>query len=177
MSSYRALTGRQMPIPIELITACHPPNMVKLPISDIISKILQELFINKKKSLILRQSRYKYQHKINNGSLVCIYISPASRLSVVWQGPYVVVEQIDSTCFSIAPVLAKGKPLFVHESRLRPCHADMSILKYHVGSILLSKEDVLELADQIDLATNFDDPLDSPVDVFKDVEVDPLDSE
>ena len=105
-----------------------------------------------------------------------MYISPNSDLSIVWQCPYVVVEQIGSTCFSVAPVLAKGKPLFVHESRLRPCHADMSVLKHHVGSALLSEEDILELANQIDLATNFDDPLDSPVDVFEDVDDDLLDS-
>ena len=149
--------------------------MVKLPISEIISTILQELFINKKKSLILRQTRYKYQHKIDKGSLVWLYIAPVSRLSICWQGPYIVVEKLGTTCFTVAPVLAKGRPLFVHESRLRPCHADMSLLKYHVGNVLLSEEDVAELADQVDLATNFTDPLGSSLDEFDDVDIEPLD--
>ena len=76
------------------------------------------------------------------------------------------MQQVGSTCFTIAPVLARGKPLFVHESRLRPCLADMFVLKHHIGSVLLSEEDILELADQVDLATNFDDPLDTPVNVL-----------
>ena len=59
-------------------------------------------------------------------------------------------------------MLAKGRPLFVHESHLRPCHADMTQIKYHIGNVLVSEEDIAELSNQVDLATNFTDPLSSP---------------
>ena len=60
MSSYKALTGRQMTLPIELATADQPPFSTNLPISEIINKVINEIFIAKKKSLQVRQKRYKY---------------------------------------------------------------------------------------------------------------------
>ena len=60
MSSYKALTGRQMTLPVELATADQPPYSTNLPIGQIINKVIKDIFIAKNKSLIIQQKRYKY---------------------------------------------------------------------------------------------------------------------
>ena len=159
MSSYKALTGRQMSLPIELITSDQPPFSTNLPISEIINKIINEIFTAKKKSLQVRQKRYKYVDILKTNKLVWLYIAPQTRLSITWQGPYLISAKIGSTCYTVSPVLIKGRSLLVHESRLRPCHADMSLLKTHIGNSLLSQDVINDLTAEVDLTTSFSDPL------------------
>ena len=51
MSSYKALTGRQMTLPVELATADQPPYSTNLPIGQIINKVIKDILIAKNKSL------------------------------------------------------------------------------------------------------------------------------
>ena len=61
-----------------------------------------------------------------------------------------ITSKIGSTCYNVSPVLIKGRPLLVHESRLRPCDADLTILKTHIGSSILSQDEVLDFAAEVE---------------------------
>ena len=161
-SSFKALTGRNMLLPIELCTINSPHMQKRINIEKIIDKVLREIYISKGRALQIRQSRYKHKNLLQNNKLVWLYVAPQTRLAIAWRGPYIIVKQVGNTCYIIASVYQKTRPILVHQSRLRPCKADLTTLKNHVGPYLLSTDILAELPTEIDMTSSFSDPPDEP---------------
>ena len=161
-SPYRALTGRNMLLPVELCTVSTDPNHPKIPIERIINMIINDIFLAKGKALQTTQNRYKHHDILKQNVLVWLYITPTSRLSVCWTGPYIVLKSLGTSCYFISPAfnLRKIKPILVHQSRLKPCKVDITSLTGHIGSTLLSVDIIQELPTPLDLiiTTPEDDP-------------------
>ena len=134
MSSFEALTGRCIAIPISIATSSNSYNEHELhetfDIKKLFDHIIKAIFLSKNKSIKIRSRAYTHRNRLfNKGDLVWLYVPAAKKIDVNWQGPHSVVRRIGKVCYAIQPILMTQKEIFVHISRLKKCTAALDQLK------------------------------------------------
>ena len=157
MSSFQALTGRCISLPISIATASNISGTEVLPIIEMFDKIIRKLFLSKGKSLKFRSHGYSNRlRSFSKGNLVWLYIAVSRQIDTSWHGPFVVVRKIGSVCYIIQPILTSGKELFVHISRIKKCTADLGSIKNHLGIYEPTDDQLLDLYTEIETADGYD---------------------
>ena len=119
MSSFEALTGRCIAIPISVAISANSNNENRetFDIKKLLDNIIRSIFISKNKSIKLRSRAYTNNNRIlNKGDLVWLYIPAAKKIDVNWQGPYSVARRIGKVCYVVQSIFVPGKEIFVHIS-------------------------------------------------------------
>ena len=165
MSSFEALTGRKIPISIEVALGSSnletntdknsQKNSVSGPnpflIKDVFNRIMKEMFQSKSKSIRIRSHEYSNRSRtFNVGDLVWLFVQASRKIRLNWHGPFRIAKRIGLVCYVIEPILTVGKGLFVHISRIKKCTATLDKIKDHVGIKEPTKEQQVELYNEID---------------------------